>query len=55
MDTTFPAIAFGNAQVSFQTPGASVLTYLIDGNTIATFPVLSVRGVFDNAEMTVSP
>lgn len=54
MDTTFPAIAFGNAQVSFQTPGTNVLTRLIAGNTIATFPGLSVRGVFDHADMAVT-
>ena len=54
MDTGFPAIAFGTAQVSFQTLGASVLTRLIGGHTIASFPGLSVRGVFDNAQMTVT-
>lgn len=53
MDTMFPAISFGNAEVSFQTPDTSVLTQLIGGNTIAAFPELSVRGVFDAAEMTV--
>jgi hypothetical protein len=55
MDTMIPAIAFGNAEVSFQTPDTSVLTQLIGGNTIATFSGLSVRGVFDDAEMTVGP
>ena len=54
MDTMIPAIAFGDAQVSFQTPDTSVLTHLIGGNTL-TFSGLSVRGVFDNAEMIVSP
>jgi hypothetical protein len=39
---------------SFQTPGASVLTRLIGGHTIASFPGLSARGVFDNAQMTVT-
>lgn len=54
MDTEFPAIAFGSAQVSLQTPGASVLTDLIGGDSIASFAALSVRGVFATAEMTVT-
>lgn len=54
MDTTFPAIAFGDAQVSFHTPGTGFLTHLVGGNTIAAFPGLSVRGVFDDAHMAVT-
>ncbi|MGB0909350.1 MAG: hypothetical protein ACPGYT_03235 [Nitrospirales bacterium] len=54
MDTWLPAIAFGNAEVSFQTPDRSILTQLIEGHTIATFAELSVRGVFEDGEMAVS-
>src|SRR5262245_40228134 len=54
MDSVFPAIAFGNAQVSFQSPDASILTRLIGGHTIAGFPGLSVRGMFVQAQMTVT-
>ena len=54
MDTWLPAIAFGDAEVSFQTPDTSILTQLIGGNTIAMISGLSVRGVFEDGEMTVS-
>lgn len=54
MDTTFPAIAFGDAQVSFHTPDETSLRNLLGGGTIAAFPGLSVRGVFDSAQMTVT-
>ena len=54
MDTTFPTIAFGDAEVSLHTPKESFLADLIGGSTVAAFSGLSVRGVFDHARMTVT-
>lgn len=52
--TLFPAIAFGMAAVSLYTSNVSWLGKLIGGNTDANFSILSVRGVYPAATMTVS-
>ena len=52
--TLFPAISFGRAAVSLYTSSASLLGTLIGGNTDGNFSILSVRGVYPGATMTVS-
>jgi hypothetical protein len=52
--TLFPAISFGMAAVSLYTSNVSWLGKLIGGNTDANFSILSVRGVYPVATMTVS-
>jgi hypothetical protein len=52
--TLFPMISFGTAVVSLYTSNVSLLGKLIDGNTDANFSILSVRGVYPGATMTVS-
>jgi hypothetical protein len=52
--TLFPLISFGTAAVSLYTSNVSLLGKLIGGNTDANFYILSVRGVYPEATMTVS-
>lgn len=52
--TLFPVISFGTAAVSLYTSNVSLLGQLIGGNTDANFSILSVRGVYPAATMTVS-
>jgi hypothetical protein len=52
--TLFPVISFGTATVSLYTSNVSLLGNLIGGNTDANFSILSVRGVYPMATMTVS-
>jgi hypothetical protein len=52
--TLFPVISFGMAAVSLYTSNVSWLGKLIGGNTDGNFPILSVRGVYPAATMTVS-
>jgi hypothetical protein len=52
--TLFPMISFGTAVVSLYTSDVSLLGKLIGGNTDADFSILSVRGVYPGATMTVS-
>jgi hypothetical protein len=52
--TLFPAIEFGTATVSLFTSNVSLLGKLIGGNTDGNFSILSVRGVYPAATMTVS-
>lgn len=52
--TLFPAISFGAASVSLYTSNVSLLGKLIGGNADANFSMLSVRGVYPAAVMTVS-
>lgn len=52
--TSFPVISFGTAAVTLYTSNASLLGNLIGGNTDSDFPILSVRGVYPAATMTVT-
>jgi hypothetical protein len=52
--TTFPAISFGTAAVTHYTSNQSPLGNLISGNTDGNFPILSVRGVYPSATMTIT-
>lgn len=52
--TLFPVISFGTAKVFLYTSNVSLLGKLIDGNTDGNFSILSVRGVYLAATMTVS-
>jgi hypothetical protein len=52
--TLFPVISFGTAAVSLYTSNVSLLGKLIGGNTDGSFSILSVRGVYPAATMTVS-
>jgi hypothetical protein len=52
--TLFPVISFGMAAVSLYTSNVSWLGKLIGGNTDGNFSILSVRGVYPAATMTVS-
>jgi hypothetical protein len=45
---------FGTAAVSFYTSKVSLLANLIGGNTDTNFSILSVRGIYLVATMTVS-
>ena len=52
--TLFPVISFGTATVSLYTSNISLLGNLIGGNTDGNFSILSVRGVYPVATMTVT-
>jgi hypothetical protein len=52
--TSFPAISFGKAAVTLYTSNTSPLGNLISGNTASNFSILSVRGVYPAATMTVT-
>jgi hypothetical protein len=52
--TLLPVISFGTAAVSLYTNNISLLGNLIGGNTDSNFSILSVRGVYPAATMTVS-
>jgi len=52
--TLFPVISFGTAAVSLYTSNVSLLGNLIGGNTDGNFSILSVRGVYPVATMTVT-
>jgi hypothetical protein len=52
--TSFPVISFGTAAVALYTSNTSVLGNLIGGNTDSNFPILSIRGVYPAATMTVT-
>jgi hypothetical protein len=52
--TLFPAISFGNAAVSLYTSNVSLLGNLVGRNADGNFSILSVRGVYPAATMTVS-
>ena len=52
--TLFPVISFGTAAVFLYTSNVSLLGKLIDGNADGDFSILSVRGVYPAATMTVS-
>lgn len=52
--TLLPVIAFGTAAVSLYTSNVSSLGKLIGANTNGNFSILSVRGVYPHAIMTVS-
>jgi hypothetical protein len=52
--TSFPVISFGTAAVTLYTSRNSLLGDLIGGNTDSNFPILSVRGVYPAATMTVT-
>ena len=52
--TTFPAIAFGAADVTFHTSQSSLVGKLIGGNSDANFPYFNARGVYSTAQMLVT-
>jgi hypothetical protein len=52
--TLFPGISFGTAVVFLYTSNVSLLGNLIGGNTDGNFSILSVRGVYPAATMTVT-
>ena len=52
--TSFPVISFGTAAVTLYTSKNAPLGDLIEGNTDSNFPILSVRGVYPTAMMTVT-
>ncbi len=52
--TTFPAIAFGAADVTFHTSESSLAGKLIGGNSDANFPYFDARGVYSTAQMVVT-
>jgi hypothetical protein len=52
--TTFPAIAFGAADVTFHTSASSLVGKLIGGNSDANFPYFDARGVYSTAHMVVT-
>jgi hypothetical protein len=52
--TTFPAIAFGAADVTFHTSENSLVGQLIGGNSDANFPFFNARGVYATAQMVVT-
>lgn len=52
--TTFPAIAFGAADVTFHTSENSLVGKLIGGNSDADFPYFNARGVYSTAHMVVT-
>ncbi len=52
--TVFPVISFGTAAVTLYTSNTSLLGNLIGGNTASNFSILSVRGVYPAATMTVT-
>ena len=52
--TLFPVISFGTAAVSLYTSNVSLLGNLIGGNTDGNFSILSVRGIYPAATMTVT-
>ena len=52
--TSFPAISFGTAAVTLYTSNISLLGNLINGNTDSNFSILSIRGVYPAATMTVT-
>jgi hypothetical protein len=52
--TTFPAIAFGAADVTFHTSENSLVGKLIGGNSDANFPFFNARGVYSTAPMVVT-
>src|SRR5271165_655654 len=52
--TLFPEISFGTAAVSLYTSNVSLLGNLIGGNTDGNFSILSVRGIYPAATMTVT-
>ena len=52
--TTFPAIAFGAADVTFHTSEKSLVGQLIGGNSDANFPFFNARGVYSTTQMVVT-
>ena len=52
--TTFPAIAFGAADVIFHTSENSLVGKLIGGNADANFPYFNARGAYTTAQMVVT-
>lgn len=52
--TSFPVISFGTAAVTLYTSNTSLLGNLIEGNADSNFSILSVRGVYPAATMTVT-
>ncbi|MGA2651257.1 MAG: hypothetical protein ABSF28_12070 [Terracidiphilus sp.] len=52
--TTFPAIAFGAADVTFHTSSSSLVGKLIGGNSDANFPYFNARGAYSTAQMVVT-
>jgi len=52
--TTFPAIAFGAADITFHTSETSLVGKLIGGNSDANFPYFNARGAYSTAHMVVT-
>ena len=52
--TSFPVISFGTATVTLYTSKTSPLGDLVGGNTDSNFSILSVRGVYPAATMTIT-
>jgi hypothetical protein len=54
MSTDFPVIAFGTPDEILYTSKASLVGRLIGGNTYSNFSTLSLRGVYQSAQMIVT-